>query len=124
MLCTQNASWCTRQTVISAINNDAVPFTTSAGEGDYDLPFGTGMDPITHRRPAPGVWMHVTEPGHRYHPGRVIHVLVEQNKNLWLYTVGVGNGADPAANESQGQWIFANTHNKIKSSILVNGGGQ
>jgi len=55
MLCSQGSSWCTLAGVTFTIDGNAVPFTTGTGEGRYDLPFGMGIDPVTHDRPEAGV---------------------------------------------------------------------
>jgi len=122
-LCSENTTWCTFDKLSQAIDTNAVPFNISdSGEGNYNLPFGTGTDPIRHFRPDRGVWVNATSKGHRYHRGRVIHVLVKVDRTYWMHTVGIGNGPNPQGNINDGMWIFSNTHNAVRASVLINGG--
>jgi len=96
----------------------SVPFVIGYfGEGAYDLPYGLGMDPIIHRNPEPGVWLNITEPGHRFYPGSVVHGLYESGGQMWLYTMGVGVGQNPALNIELGHSIFGGMHSDVQRSV-------
>jgi hypothetical protein len=120
LLCSTATEWCTFDFAAGIVGNESVPFTISySGEGQYNLPLGTGSDPIDHTHPAPGVWLNSTKFGHRYHPGDVYHGLYKSGGQLWLYTIGAGTGANPAANMSDGNWIFGNMHSRVVQTVLT-----
>jgi hypothetical protein len=101
------------------VAGESVPFTLwYSGQGSYGLPYGTGMDPILHLTPNSDVWMNVTNEGHRYHPGAVVHGQYESNGKIWLYTIGAGTGPNPARNVSDGKWIFGGMHLRVRSEVL------
>jgi hypothetical protein len=114
---------CSFDMVAPIVAANSVPFTWFyAGSGSYNLPYGTpesmGGDPITHWSPRRGVWLNDTQLGHRYHPGTVGHALYQWGGRLWLYTLGVGVGANPSQNEAVGQRIFGAMHINVRIEVL------
>lgn len=122
-LCTVGDSGCGFGMTAPLVGPASVPFTLwYSGPGAYNLPLGLPTwargDPIIHRNPERGIWLNFTEPGHRYYPGSVGHALYESGGKLWLYTLGVGVGANPTQNVSRGQWIFGAMHRNVRSRVL------
>ena len=114
---------CLFDMVAPIVAANSVPLTWFyAGPGSYNLPYGTpvwlGGDPIFHLRPQPNVWLNVTEQGHRYHPGTVGHALYQSGSRLWLYTLGVGVGANSSQNVAVGQRIFGAMHINVRIEVL------
>ncbi|MGQ0801317.1 MAG: RHS repeat-associated core domain-containing protein, partial [Pseudomarimonas sp.] len=87
-LCTVGESGCSFNALALVVAENSVPFVFRySGPGAYNLPFGTGTDPIQHRTPDLGVWLNRTLEGHRYHPGVVAHGLYESGGKMWLYSI-------------------------------------
>jgi len=116
-LCTVGPD-CSMDLVGPTVASSSIPFVLwYSGEGAYSLPYGLGLDPISHSNPAPGIWVNDTEPGHRYYPGAVAHGLYESGGQLWLYTVGAGVGANPGQNMIDGFNIFGSMHQNVQREL-------
>lgn len=64
------------------------------------------------------IWLNITEPGHRYHPGSVVHSVHESGGKLWLYTKGAGIGPNPGQNVSVGRFLFGNMHINVQNQMI------
>jgi hypothetical protein len=87
------------------------------GPGRYNLPYGTGMDPILHYSPADGVWINQTLDGHRYHDGRVAHAAYWEGDTYWFYSRGVGTGPNPRQNINVGIVLFGDSHQSVQRVV-------
>jgi len=124
LICALSTEGCSVPMMSPIVGNESVPFTLSyAGPGAYDLPYGLGVDPIIHLTPRQGIWWNITEPGHRYHPGAVVHSLYESGGNLWLYTKGVGVGPNATQNVLVGEALFGNMHVNVVNQFHQNRNG-
>jgi len=118
-LCTLSTAGCSYSSMAPIVGGESVPFTLFySGEGGYGLPYGMGLDPIIHRTPEPGIWLNITEPGHRYHPGSVVHSVHESGGKLWLYSKGAGVGPNPGQNVFMGEVLFGNMHIDVQNQII------
>ena len=118
-LCTIGEMGCSFNMGAPIVASNSVPVSAFYfGEGAYNLPFGLRVDPIWHSTPASGVWINDTRFGHRYHPGRVGHALYESSGKLWLYTVGIGVGPNPANNVLWGNRLFGGMHLNVRGAVL------
>ena len=115
VICVLSTEGCSMPMMSPIVGSNSVPLTLFYnGPGPYALPYGLNLDPIVHRQPEPGVWWNITEPGHRYHPGVVVHALYESGNKLWLYTRGVGTGPNAAQNVAAGEVLFKNMHINVQ----------
>lgn len=102
----------------AVIASETVPLNFSYdGPGRYNLPYGTGVDPIIHYSPAKGIWINQTLEGHRYHDGRVVHGAYWSGDTYWVYTRGVGTGPNPRQNGNVGILLFGTSHQSIQRSV-------
>lgn len=114
-VCDLSTPICSFDFAESIVGSESVPFNLLySGDGAYELPFGLGLDPIQHRTPEPGVWLNITLPEHRFHPGSVVHGLYESGGHLWIYTLGVGVGSNPQVNTYIGNWVFGSMHMRVQ----------
>lgn len=110
---------CSFDVAAGVVGTESVPVNfIYSGPGRYNLPFGLGTDPIFHFHPEPGVWLNVTDVGHRYDLGSVAHGLYESGGKLYLYTLGVGVGQFPLENERVGRLLFGAMHLTVRNQIL------
>jgi hypothetical protein len=119
-LCSTGDAGCSRDIAIAIAAANTVPVLPNVlyrGDGAYDLPFPFGSDRIVLFSPSRGIWINVTRPEHRYHPGVVAHAVFEHAGGVYLYTVGVGTGPNPANNVRTGQLLFGLQHATTKQLI-------
>jgi len=116
-LCQRNEIGCGKA-LNNLIGENTVPMTWSYdGAGRYNLPYGSGVDPIIHYSPSRGIWINQTLEGHRYHDGRVVHAAYWSRGTYWLYSRGVGIGPSPWQNVNLGLVLFGSSHQSIQRAV-------
>lgn len=101
--------------VAEIADEESVPFVDDPSEGVHSLPFGND---IVHSRPAPNVSINDTVPGHRYAPGRVIHITFQHEGRIWLITRGVGIGPNGWENTRiTGPILFGKMHADVRVRV-------
>lgn len=97
-----------------------MPFSfLPVGHGRHDI---LGIQPIQHRFAEPNVTLNITQPGHWFNPGRVVHTTFSFDNSVYFYTRGVGTGWNPDINRAIGYTLFGKMHgdvvNRIQTELL------
>lgn len=107
---------CNVEAVKSIVEMHSAPFNFSIfppAEGRHSL---LGMNPIIHTTGG-DFSFNITEDGHRYHDGMVIHLTYESEGAIWYYTRGVGTTPHVIENSVLGKLIFMNMHGDVHNQI-------
>ena len=127
-VCSLSQNGCSYQSVRNRFNSESVPgMIGKPTEGAHMLngfPFkllpGIPVpfvynNPIRHFRPSDGLAINETLSGHDFHPGRVINFTFVHREGVYIYTRGVGAGANPSLNNFVGDAWSQVTHQSIRN---------
>ncbi|PCH65670.1 MAG: hypothetical protein COC04_01295, partial [Gammaproteobacteria bacterium] len=118
-VCSMSSARCNMNHALDVVNEASVPIVGLLSGPPKD---GTmillGNNPITHviDRETFTVW-NITQDGHDFHPGTVMHRLYVENGNMMLLTEGLGRGANPNLNNIAGMLLFGQTHTQTQIKL-------
>ncbi|RZQ52623.1 hypothetical protein C1E23_13260 [Pseudoalteromonas phenolica] len=121
--CLVGESSCSLKAIRSIVENHSAPFNFSIfppSEGRHSL---LNSNPIIHTTSG-DFSFNITEPGHRYHDGMVVHLTYESDGAIWYYTRGVGTTFRVNENTFFGTLIFMNMHGDVHNQIQTDIYGQ
>lgn len=118
-LCSTDSARCNMNHALDVVNEASVPivgmFSGDPKDGTMIL---LGDNPITHviDRENFTIW-NITQEGHDFHPGTVMHRLYIEDGNIMLFTEGLGTGNNPNWNNFVGKLLFGQTHTQAQIKL-------
>jgi hypothetical protein len=68
-------------------------------------------------------YTNTTQPGHVFYPGTVVRCAYYNNDDIWISTIGEGDGEFKKMNEAMGPMIFTSIDASIIARMLAQGMG-